>query len=199
MLKRHAAALAAAALLALAAGAAAAPPPPPSGSVRVQTVYADCQLVDGGQFAGRFVTRYISRVSVDWIARSERPGFFYLTKNIRIDYDQGAGRWRSLASRKSETVHFRQTPQYTTPAVRSVVGPTIATNTALRGRLVVRLKKVRPGPARTRRSGGSSRSCPSPARSIGAARSATDPRSAGVRAGGRPPRSGRAATRRARR
>lgn len=133
-----------AATLGLAAPAVAAPQPAGgTQETKVKTKY--CFQGDEGTYNAGFA----AKSTVKYLREPAKK--HYLKTNIRIDYYLGAGRWKKLEGRKNSTTLFKgkNLPYFTTPAVRTQVGPTVAESTQLRGTVTVKLMQPRTGPDKT--------------------------------------------------
>ena len=103
---------------------------------------ADCGLQNSGQI----IARGKARSTVERVPDSDKQ--YYQKVSIRIDHSETTTNWRSLEKRSYSTLNFSES-SYTTPGVRSVVGPSIANGENLRIRVDVKLKQVRTGPDKT--------------------------------------------------
>lgn len=115
---------------------AAGPPEPTAAAHKdvINSMY--CLMNDDGQF----VAGYSVKSTVKWLAQPKRK--HYLKTHIRTDKLGLGDQWRKMESRKNSTGLFKgkDLPYWTTPGVRTVVGPTIASQGVLRGIVTVELK-----------------------------------------------------------
>lgn len=121
--------------------------PAPTGAYRFGWMHRSCSL----DAQGRLVARASARVTVLSVPKDGKT--YYQKTDIRIDTTKGTTGVGQV-QRKVEAVKrshppFTKTPTYSTPGVKSVIGPTIATQETLTALVQVYLMQKRKGPDKT--------------------------------------------------
>lgn len=99
-----------------------------------------------GETNGRFVAVGKARAHVGQVPLRNKK--YYQKVTVQLDKKVIGGMWRKLEKREYSSGKFthRNVPTYSTPAVKSVVGPTLANGGTMSVKLKVTLKQVRRGP-----------------------------------------------------